>query len=619
MNGNNNGAGLTFDENEGTGNPAVGQNENLQQPNGYAPYQNEGSTTYDNGFNLFQSGFLSTQPGSELTAKYSKGILEFIEKIKRTGFKVSELDNATITNLKYSSIIISAVNGPEVLYYTLLIAATGKASHNVKDYFNVLSDAERMSLKDADEAVRSLYLPYIAFDNDYKAAIEAKLDETYGTKYKYVSLDGFIIHEDVVDSEDLYRHMFAKAFNAFHAETKMSDGVGDATIENIARSANYRIASNGCRNSVSALTPFGAAVRTDWQLSLIPQPRKQSSNSIHTEGAVGPILTVGGFVDAIPEQTMIQEGFGQIAGIRYHPHIIVTNVASAYETTGMALLAITVGVSMVKPEMYLASLSPRAKNNPGALNVFANLANNPNGGEFLDMTTAAYTPDAIMDSLSKMFTLAPVFSIDIETFGPDAYTLSAFTSLTKENPTTFAGAAAYLVNVASKLTKGMFPTEYDLNKVIAGFTRVPTGSYIDHGSNVPSDIRDFDMIRVVNESVNNPKLIYKWYNSNTNPNGYNEKVEVLAAINPGAKITGEARRVTLHPEFIATLVNAVSANNLRPSATPEVELQTTNGFVGGGFFATAGVTNVGFGNFGGFGTNRPVGFGNNQATFSNRF
>jgi len=329
----------------------------------------------------------------------------------------------------------------------------------------------------------------------------------------------------------------------------------------------------------------GKPSRCDWQIELNSIDNNNVNSSLNLQNNRITIAKTSGFIDAMPEEHVIQgmPGTAATSILRLRPHIVINNFEVDMPTTGYALLGLVSSVVMVRPSMWLASVAPKAADeyhDVGKLNVITNLGNEANGvGEPLDLKDTTLKPHEVYGLLKQMYSLDPVCSMDIEMCGANSNFLSVFAvagapSMTNEDADKKLNASKEIITTANWLTNGAFPLDFDPSKIfISPGILVPTGTWTDK-SGESRDIKDIDLsfIAGFGQSV---ELINKWALSNvphtvSGLDPYITKIDIISKLIPNAEISGKAMRVTFSAEFLSTLSAACATAGLETRYDPEV-------------------------------------------------
>jgi len=573
------------------------------QPKKSAPKEATGAQSIGFGTNI---GLMKATSGSELTNAIAGEMVKAYTELK-DDLRVMVLDREQYTNLSYSAIAVSlkASNG-SVCYHVVILEATGVESLRAT---SIVSEATRAM---HDRKPANIFTPSDAINNILDDMVLDLLEQHYG-KVEFVSTDGVVIKKTNVDIIDLGGRAARTAYNAVITEALLSTGersdlnISEAVNE---RKSNLRIEQNLYNTTVEDLV--GAATRQDFKIDLVDQVVGQSFEQNAYAGT--NILTVGGFVDAIrgdvPMQT--QPGFPTVNLPRLHPNIIISNVETAIPTTGFMMLGIVAATVMGRNEMWmqsLASINPKSPNTPGALNLLTNIEGSDGGiGAELDFSSNEVTEEEHYAALTKMYTLSPVVSYDIEVFGPQAYYAGVLAAAAGPSDTQARrDSRDELVESCHQLTNGAFPLDFPQEQIFAteGII-IPTGYWMDKSGE--RDIRDVDLAFVANQT-HDVNTVNKWGMTVlpkrlSGLDSFLTRVEIISQLIPDAVINGKAARVTFTNQFLSALAGSCESAGLNAVYEPSMVVnQQYSATQFTDYLASAGLSNAG-------GFARQAGYGN---------
>lgn len=610
-------AGTTAGANLGN----IGTGNNVSNLN--ALFNQGVSNPVDNslGFVGLSLDLMSSARGSELTVNLSKEIAKVYKELpedKRP--RVHVLDREIVNNIAYSLVVVSKMVGSTVLYYTILLEATGRQASTAVDLMGEWN-AEFKQGK-----VTNIFTPDLAVDSELHVAIvmaiannssfritqdqsgtPVSIQDANGKDIEFTNLDGLVIYNIPEDVPTIARTVASIAFNACAVQAAMlTKQVSDFTISKgreTSEGKQLAIKSHSVTNTVNEI---GDPVRSDFTLSLVLESKKNKETSINIRNNDIVIAKVSGFVDSIAEEvdvpTYTQYGYQNVKKVTLRPNIIVNSNFVATPTYGHMILGLITALTMAKKEMWVPTLVPRENGNQvGALNVITGVGTNP--GEqavAIDLKNKKYTAEEVHAIIQAMYTLDPIFSVDVDMFGPSTYYTSILSLAAA--PLNISGreeALRELVSTLTHVTSGHFPATYDINRIfLSSGIMVPTGVWMDQTG--LRDLKDIDAKFVASKS-NDIALIRQWIMSNipgtaNTGDPYTTKLDVISKIVPNAIIRGKAARITFTSEFIATLTNAVTAAGLAINMTPEFRLLDANNnnfSMVNSYIKDAGINNIG--------------------------
>lgn len=535
---------------------------------------------------------MSSGLGSEYTLSLGNAVKEVYKNIPGQKPRVSILDRDTITNLAYSAIVISTKSNNSVNYYTIILEATGrqpmKAGEVIAELNTTRTPGTRPMIFTIDDA----------YDGILMGVIEDTLAKEYGS-VDMTSVDGMVVYRNSGDVTAIAAKVAALGYNATLIETMLANGeVKDLNIaqhrQAIANGA-VRITSDMSRTTM--VDEVGAPVRADFKIELGLADLSGQSSSINAGTSRKVLARVSGFVDAIPEEIPVPTQPNQPPAtiVRMHPHIIITSDAVATPSPGYMLLGLIAGTVMVNNNMWLGCVTPHNKNDTGALNLHTNLDGNRT---VLELGSKKTTPEEMYGILTQMYSLAPIISFDVPSFGPQTFFTSILSAAASPAANkTKESALRRLVQIAVRLTDGAFPSDFPINEIFVNSgVVVPCGVWADKTGE--RDIRDIDMSFIASQT-HDIGMMNQWAVSNlprevSGRDPFLLKTEIISRIVPDAEIRGKAIRVTFTSKFIATMINAMRSAGLEPRYEAAVVFNEQSSIANiGSYYAQGGMGNIG--------------------------
>jgi hypothetical protein len=510
-------------------------------------------------------------------------------------------------NLKYSYIVASNKVDDKVLYFIIMLAATGEKAPTA---FNLYSDYVESS-RTGQMITQFTYDQTI--DKHLHTLVVNKLAEVYG-KCKFISIDGVIIDETDKDKlVHLAETVSVIAYNSLVTE-KVTAKIGDMNIASAlakAGNAQFNISVTPYNGSVPDM--IGKPHKAMFQLSL-DMLNKSTVTSVHMAGnGQNNIIKVIGYIDCIPEEVNIPVAYGQppVTKTRLHPHVIITDVVSKTPTVGMNMLAIATALVMEEPDVLYPVLIKDP--NVGALNLITNIENGQNSGTILPLSNKKTSEAEAIAAVKEMFSLRPLFSFDIDAFGANSYTtsvLSTAASLTGSKAS--VGALNKIIQTVAQLTNGAFPKDFPISKIFANqATTLPSGYFLSETGK--KDIREITTSFVANHTTDmmkiNKYIVSELPKTLTGSDPYISKLELYQELIPDAVIETKTSRVMFSGEFMVTLLNSIKAVGFDPKYRPLMQYEANIGYGQmGGFINNAIIDNgASFGR---------VGVGGNQYNYN---
>lgn len=539
---------------------------------------------------------MSATLGSDYTAAASKALVEQLkDRPESERPRIHVFDKEKITHLGYSAIVASLVSGDDVLYYTIILGATGnkpleaaKVIAEVNAANQIPNGANKPRIFTLDDAI----------DGILNELIVTTLKKEFNGKNP-VSVEGLVIPNTHNALEAIIPGVAAAAQNALIVEHDIGSGkVADLNITAAKQSSKGIMRYDAAVNNMPLKDEVGNVLRSDFKIDLVMSDPSENVHSPNSLSGKNVLAKIGGYVDAIPERIELPAGPGMppVAGCRLRPNIVLTSNAVVTGSLGYSLLGIASSLVMLNKNMWLAALTPKdAKRHVGVLNTFTNLENNANGvGSILDLASKKHTAEEVNDLIGKMFTLSPVVSLDVQSFGPQTYYTSVFAAAAKPGAgKAKAKALEEIITVAHNLTNGAFPLDFNPNEVFSTTgVVIPTG--VMHVKDGERDIRDIDLTFVAAQS-GDINLMNRWAMSNlpkevTGLDPYLTKVDIISKFAPDAEILQKSVRVTFHGKFLETLMMAVAQAGLDVRYEPLIKLaQSTDIGIMSGVYGNAAV------------------------------
>lgn len=551
-------------------------------------------------------GVMSSNQGSDYTNQIATSIAEIYNKNQTITNKpkVTILDKEVITTnsgvkLAYSAIVVSLAKDNAVNYYTILLENTGRAPLTAQDIMSEVNMAAK-----TNQGRASIYTTDDAIDTILHQVIQSVLVNDYGNNYQFRSVEGMVFRNDIQDIQTLYPRLAAIAYNACIVEAMLSGSdVKDINIE----TANHKSHGKSLRiDSVMgkgiSLNEIGSPVRTDFKIDLNIMDNNQSVTSLNLQNSKIPLTKTGGFVDAIPELTMLPNMSGMttnpMQALRLRPHIILTDFNVAIPTIGYSMLALVSALVMTNKNMWVSALLPKDSKNIGALNVMTNIEGNANSiGEKIDFSKKTYKPEDVYQGIRTMFSLDPVVSVDVDSFGPQTFFTSILSTIAQpSNSDEKLAASSHFIETLSWLTSGRFPRDFNPAEIfVSSGVVLPSGVW--HDKTGMRDLREIDLAFLANH-VDDINILNRWVLSGAPMNvshmdSYLTRVEIISKLIPDAVIRGKFVRVTFTNKFISTLSAAAMGSGLSIRYEPEIKFAEDNNLaVMGSYLAGAGINNA---------------------------
>ena len=561
--------------------------------------------TFKSGLNMMSSG-----KGSDILVSVVEELKKVYnsDDVKNNGYKttVTSIDKAVKPNFAYSSVIVSINKANKVVYFTVLIEASGRKPMTATNIVEEINQAQRSP---GQVRINDIYVASDAIDNVLHKEIVKQLRGIYKGSFKFYSAESTVIPYYKTDfKEENIRPLASIAMNSCIVEMgRINAEFRDLNINAAMKdspNAFLKIESNMLPST--EVDPTGRPIRADWRIELDSIESNNTFNSPNMQNGKTTIVASKGFIDAMPIEIKTAQQMGMVDNtmIRLRPVVIINNLDVDVPTTGYGLLGIVSSLVMIRPNMWPAAVAPKAEDklhDVGKLNIVTNLENNQNGvGEPLDLKDPKLNSQEVYALIRQMFSIDPMFSIDVDIAGATTpYTgvlsVAAGTGFSAEEQEYKYNAAQEIVAAANQLTAGLFPVDFNLNEIFidSGIT-VPTGIWRDNNGNM-RDLKDIDLTFIATNS-GDTDLINKWALSNvphsvSGIDPYISKVDVISKIVPSAEITGKAIRVTFNPLFISTLSAACAQAGFETRYDPVINFNEANNIsVIGNYLSNAGIS-----------------------------
>ena len=555
------------------------------------------------GLGFFNNFMLKrTEMGSEYTNRVGKIMKDYYEKeLPGSAIRVDILDKEYVTHLAYSSVIVSLKTGNNVSYYTVLLAATGRAAKQARELAAEYEKIMRVDGRGMQYDPLEIFTYDQAIDGIYEKEIIRILAAVYPDvkPEDFISLDGIVLPHMDHETEKLAQTAAAIAYNALLVDSQI--GIDPSKDLNIAlgmtQVGNAQLRTTKMFGKASgAKNALGQPIRSDWTIGLEAVDNSRKTLSLNTNANVSKITQVSGYVDAIPR---LIESVGPANTViqtrKLMPHIVLTNVEVASPTPAFMLLALISATPMTNIGLWGATWTQRLKE-LGALNIVVNSEGDTSGvGKALALDSSKITREAVVNFVKDAFVDTPAISIDIESFGPHSFYTSLFSAAVNPiNAKLREVAARKIVDCAHQLTNGYFAKDFPINDIFVDYgVQVPLGVWADKKGE--HDLREIDL-GFIAANTGDTILMSKLAASNrtkqqTSLDPFQAKAEVIAAVTPDAIISGKATRVTFTAHFISELLNAASSCGFIFSYEVEESFIASQGnwFTYGNSFNNAGI------------------------------
>jgi len=343
--------------------------------------------------------------------------------------------------------------------------------------------------------------------------------------------------------------------------------------------------------------------------------------------------SVSGFINLeyAPPQQNLQPQWGQQPPETqlFTPSFVITDVSQAdwiqAQTPELYLLAISNAYRVTAGTAWVRSFLPTVgKSGIDARDIGA-LGYMTQAGQRIETKSDSFTDDDFVQLMTALVRPNPTFLMDVNPVGDHAAIENYFIDAAFEGPNQ-AKALQRLIQAADNLTGNRFSKHFNAKEsklVIPYGQEVHLGYYIgDDGDK--HDIRDLDVLAMLNLSKGNINDFMEWYRTLCDANipaalrlqqreGFERQM-----LGKDLKITGRAVRLLLHPIFIEALDVATREAGLQVDLENVTSVMGAQRFVGNTMINQYTVSKNATMNYGGGGNNQPAGQSHMGVTSSGR-
>lgn len=570
---------------------------------------------------------LSRNATSETLMKAATACSEVLKTMSlNEGFvlEIVKIDNTLLTNLRFSGLAIVArysdKNSKAIAYHTLLLE--GSADPMQPRVIN--NNGQQLAI---DQFTCD------AFNETYLTTVDQALASAYPGMDRLPASGAVVPRtfnwDDTVAVRNLLVNSGLASASSLHTN---SADFQDISLAEFDRSA-------GLQTTVSFQQPesqdyVGLPVRTDMtmRLSAVAIGAQDQSNPNNQEREI-TLAEAGGFIDLTWAPSAPIQGFmvTNQPTQKFVARVILSSLVNLTSASiNSQLLALIAAAQVTEGQNWIPYYLPRHGNTGlgdvdikdiGAINIEANLENNPSGfGTPVDTKAADFNNQALGRLLASTIRPGIALALDVSLCGTDTWYNEVFSAASSLHPTAQSAQVAIL-RAADRLTNNHFSTIYttDESPIFQGEDEILTGYYIDKNG-VKKDLRDLDYLAVMNlAGVKDPRVGQDWTDTFTNTNFSRERrldarKRIIQQLLPSAVFTGRALRVTCNPKFIEALVKAAAAAGLQMrtvNSAANMEFQNNRGqasWANNGLLSgqASGLYSTGFGRTTPVGAARPV-------------
>lgn len=273
----------------------------------------------------------------------------------------------------------------------------------------------------------------------------------------------------------------------------------------------------------------------------------------------------------------------------FTPTFVITDVSQAdwiqAQTPELYLLALSNAYRVTAGTQWVRSFLPNVGVKGIDIRDIGALGYMTQTGQKVDTKSSSFTEESFIELMTALVRPNPTFLIDVDPMGDHAAIENYFVDSAFDGPNKHR-AIERLLKSANNLTGGIFGQLFDNSKpiVIPYMQDVHLGYYHDE-SGEKRDIRDLDVLAMLNLTQGNMQDFFDWYQTFVNtaePNELRmqrrEKFE-RNYLSKGLTITGRAIRLLFNPVFIEALDEATRRAGLH------VDFENVTSIMGGQRFA----------------------------------
>ena len=514
---------------------------------------------------------ISRSLGSEFYVKLKNGLADAYKITNDPALEITilDMDRANESALLFSSIIVAMRNKrlPDsgVAYHVLILEATGDLlppyietmNNQAVEILRVTADAvDDVFLRIADERIRK------AFPQGPYQMVEAEVVPLDFNPDDTVSVHQLALNIGLAIGTEL------ETTNPNFRDLNLIDIKNDSSlVVNLAFNRSQIAGVDGHPMRSDVLVNFNSS-----------RQRQQRGGPVNTGDREVKISELSGFIDLVWDPIVQQGGMfsaytqPQVANAtqKYAARMVLTNLASDYGyTPGSILLALSTALSARDDNNWIQAFKPVATTGKeiditdiGAVNIEANLTNEPNGfGTRIDTKADNFRLSDLGQLVAALVRPGLMISLDCPKYGPQYWYLSLF-SMAASGST---NAYNLLFDTAQQLTNGHFGKNFKHGTPI--FTDldnyIHNGTWIDNKGQ-KRDIRDIDHVAVCNlVGERNPQFIREWSDTFLQVQ-YPLQMRLAARkkmisglTQDTAVFTGFSHRVTFTGEFLNALIGGI--------------------------------------------------------------
>ena len=543
-------------------------NQSTAQTQGFGPVEEVGGWT-----SLLHTP-MSMTPNGELLLAYKEAIREILkaESENSVGVKVITASRNQY-RLPFDAILITKQSGSDVLLFCLIVAAS--ATTDVLQQ-NVSGACHQRYL-----SVAELY------DEAAYEEVCRVVRHGAGEGVTVTEVGMQVIPKTVTSTNrpTIYKSL-ANAVNSLSAFCEQAAGRGVITNQHVAMWGGLQASLKYGKNVKTSLA--GQPIRSDLDLTLAVVDNKgKGNNNKYQLGNAGGVanfssefVRLNAYVDIVPNAPQPSAGswisnVPVSQGMAYKPRVVVSlleplSVPNSLELTllglaGAAMASANQAWTQAFARQY-SDVVATELHNIGSVGLETNLTlSDDYVPAVLDTNDPNFDQGRLVALLASICEPDPIMALDVEIGGSQCWILKQLVRIADGNRSDkSAQATEAVITAANNITGGLFSQHWNQNETIVKIDRniVHLGSYCTKNDDI-RDVRDIDHLAVLsNSQPGDIGPISDWCNSFAEEYHYEiarleARENAIRNIIGQVEFTGIARRITINPRFIYTLVNAL--------------------------------------------------------------
>lgn len=512
---------------------------------------------------------INTTPGSEVLVNAETVFREqfdvVLDKARKTlDVDLLRIDNTQNMNLPYSVLVFvlreKGSNDPSASYMPVLIEATDEAQSVTSQDIGGLNVEIRRLTSDS-------------YGPREREEIENEVRKFMPGVRRLIDVDAIVLPRDFdLDNKDDVLRFTATCIQACrNVLVSRKENWRDINLTRIQRQGSGLIAHVQFNKGGDQFRDeAGLPLRSDIRVALKTPEINHGPGQPITRS--GQLARIAGFVDLTftgrPQQQPMIGQYMPVPTQTYLARVVLTHVdMTRTRSTGGQLLAMLNAVGLYQNNTALLSLFPNTSlradeldlHDIGALNIEANIQNDPEGGKRVKDLKSGNVSDAeIIAYLNALIHRNFEIAMDVSDAGADTWLNSVFVAAADNNP----AAIQAIHSAADELTNGAFSQIFKAGTPIARVeARLPLGYYMDKKDR-KRDIRDVDYLAVINMfGEKDFRQVEQWSDAKTNP-AMNQALSLyiqrrtIESIVGEVTYTGYGTRLLINPEFLKSLAEA---------------------------------------------------------------